>query len=776
MRKKFFASALRFSVGVLLLILLLLQCFSAEAQVMPRVNILVRGKKALVTVSLDETYSLEAVLIDKNGKVVDSFRAEDLEGVYSFTLSYIFPGRYLARISVYAGNKTWFLEKQILFNVNSTDISSMLYNVSKMLAIIQKAPRIYEDLSPKLAKLKNYFKMAVSSYLQGDINGSTSYYEAALKLYTDLYREIESREKSVFIQYPLERLEEYLTLNPRLVVDFWMKVFTSAVLLPLIAILIAPIYVASVEDWINAVSRSRDATDEALHTAIEETRRRALDILLGAVPLVDVNSRTYIMTAVSALIAALGLITNNTVVIIASMLIAPFMSVVIGASIGLSMPHREVTVNNEVIRGEDIFSKGLRNTLMLSLTGILIVIIAVKATSNFLPIIPGKEIMIRSRPNFSDLAIAIGAGLAGAISYVGILEFSGLIGAAIAIALIPPIATMGIGVGIGRLDIALGAFTLLYINIVSIFLTVILIIKAYTIIPVLKYFFKNIVGKAENEIEIVAETIELWFTATFGFREGWDKKTIIFNIGRLLNLFLKYIAFPFITVAIYAIVISSYIPDIIAQALSRALEPLQFLVKISQIGSYSALAIVFLLVLHYSRLSLKDKSKIAKIKFLGSICVLSILVVLLTRIDIFPRSNLIFLTLLTIYTLVVLFWQRIRRNWSHYTILGFTVLSILIISLQSIEIYQASFVAQRLTSHMDLAIDAVALYFGVNVTDVKAEIVQNKKPVLAIYVYISARDLSSIRFYSEKIQILRDALSRLGLNSRNAEIYIVLKP
>lgn len=749
----------------------------ALSQPSPSLSVKTEKKTVVVSVEYPGNYSLDIFFKTFDGRNVSKRSFENIVFQQEIVVGNLSPGLYLVEARLRSGPRLWEFKKTVYIAPSREDMALLLANVSRILAYVEQTPHLYDDLGDLVRELKEYYQDSLHAFVQGGLNESAYYYMKAERLANKLLSTILSRSGAKGIYLSFAHLEDYLSFNTGLVLDFWLKVFLSSIILPLLIVVLAPLYISSIEDWIKAVVEAIDTKNEALYTAVEETRRRALELLQGSVSLVNISTKTYLMTIISAIIAAIGLITNNTVVIIASMLIAPFMSVVLGAAIGLAMPNREVTINNEKKRGEEIFSQGLRNIFYLSIASVVIVIVAVWATSLFLPIIPGREIMARSRPNFSDVAIAIGAGLAGAVSYIGILEFSGLIGAAIAIALIPPLASIGVGVAIGRMDIALGAFSLLYINIVSIILSVILVIKSYIIMPILKYFFVNLLRTAENEIEIIAGAVQLWFNSTFGFKEGWDKRTVVYNLMRLLKISFKYIIFPILVVALYAVTVSSDLPILLASITNTAISPLYEISRKLQLNiEYFLFLITLALMLHFTRLSLRKRTTGVKIRFIASTILFWVSFVLMFRIDFFPRTHMVFLTLLTIYALTVIYWEKVRKRWSHYVVLGFTVLTVLIISIQSIEIYQSTLISQKLGAKTDFAIRSVALFFGVSEKDVRPEILGNKNPRLVIYVYLSMKDFDQYRVLAYNVEILEKTLAMYGVDARNVDIYIVLKP
>ncbi len=166
------------------------------------------------------------------------------------------------------------------------------------------------------------------------------------------------------------------------------------------------------------------------------------------------TSRDFItMIALSTVIATLGLILNAPAVIIGAMLIAPLMSAIIGMGLG-------------VVQGD---AKLLRLGAMTTLWGVLTTLVV----SFFLELlIPYNELtpemIARSAPNLLDLGVALAAGAAGAYALARKNVSSSLPGVAIAVALIPPLATTGMALALRFWHVALGAGLLFLTNLVGI--------------------------------------------------------------------------------------------------------------------------------------------------------------------------------------------------------------------------------------------------------------------------------------------------------------------
>lgn len=83
---------------------------------------------------------------------------------------------------------------------------------------------------------------------------------------------------------------------------------------------------------------------------------------------------------------------------------------------------------------------------------------------------PPGELLARTEPNIRDLGVAMLAGTVGAYTLVRREAAGAMAGAAIAVALVPPFATVGISLQVGRYDMALGAILLVLANVSGVML------------------------------------------------------------------------------------------------------------------------------------------------------------------------------------------------------------------------------------------------------------------------------------------------------------------
>lgn len=160
-------------------------------------------------------------------------------------------------------------------------------------------------------------------------------------------------------------------------------------------------------------------------------------------------SATYLVLIVgSCAIATLGLISNSTAVIIGAMIIAPLMLPIRGVAFG--------ALEGSIL----LFRKGLVSIvvgtlLAISLAGSLGLLVGLPSF--------GSEVLSRSQPTLLDLGIAVAAGGISGYAKVQPKISGSLAGTAIAVALMPPICVIGLGLSRGDWALSLGA-TLLYLT------------------------------------------------------------------------------------------------------------------------------------------------------------------------------------------------------------------------------------------------------------------------------------------------------------------------
>jgi uncharacterized hydrophobic protein (TIGR00271 family) len=168
----------------------------------------------------------------------------------------------------------------------------------------------------------------------------------------------------------------------------------------------------------------------------------------------------FVLIVLSTIIATLGLLLNSAAVVIGAMLVAPLMSPILGFSLGMVLG--DVRLIRLSI--ESMF-KGVALALVLA------VLIGIFSPFKDLT----EEIMMRTQPTLVDLVIAFASGMAGAYAISREEVSAALPGVAISAALVPPLGVAGLGLALGKPQVAGGAFLLFLANIAAISLAGVII-------------------------------------------------------------------------------------------------------------------------------------------------------------------------------------------------------------------------------------------------------------------------------------------------------------
>lgn len=200
---------------------------------------------------------------------------------------------------------------------------------------------------------------------------------------------------------------------------------------------------------------------EALKKRYSGLRISREELIARAEDLAPATSTFLAFLVLSTIIATGGLLLDSAATIIGAMVVAPLMGPAISASVGTVIDNRELAS-----RGVKLQVGGL----LLAIAVAAVIGLIMKGTLLLPPGLDIREIgqiAERTSPNFLSLFLALGSGLAGAIS---IMRGSGstLVGVAIAVALVPPAATSGLGLAWGFYGVAIAAAVLVLVNLLAI--------------------------------------------------------------------------------------------------------------------------------------------------------------------------------------------------------------------------------------------------------------------------------------------------------------------
>jgi uncharacterized hydrophobic protein (TIGR00271 family) len=162
--------------------------------------------------------------------------------------------------------------------------------------------------------------------------------------------------------------------------------------------------------------------------------------------------RFFTLMGFASVIAAMGVITDSTAVVIGAMLIAPLMTPLMGMAISLVMGWP-----NRLARSSLVAVGGVGFSIAIGVVLGLIVPTVIDTATN-------GQITARSSPTTLDLITAIAAGAAGAYGLSRPDVSDSLPGVAIAISLVPPLSVVGIAYSQGDWSSGNGALLLFLTN------------------------------------------------------------------------------------------------------------------------------------------------------------------------------------------------------------------------------------------------------------------------------------------------------------------------
>ena len=211
---------------------------------------------------------------------------------------------------------------------------------------------------------------------------------------------------------------------------------------------------------------------EALSAQENKEKRRSRisrEELYSDVDMMTRMSWIYVaLMILASVVAAVGILRNNVVFIIGAMVIAP----ALGPNVALSLA--------ATLGDADLTRRALKSIAMG--TGVAFIFSAfIGLLFHVDPQIP--ELISRTNVSFGDIALALAAGSAAVLSLSSGMV-TALIGVMVAVALLPPLVTLGMLVGSGHWDLALGALYLFLVNFICVNLAGVLTFLAQGIRPI----------------------------------------------------------------------------------------------------------------------------------------------------------------------------------------------------------------------------------------------------------------------------------------------------
>lgn len=189
----------------------------------------------------------------------------------------------------------------------------------------------------------------------------------------------------------------------------------------------------------------------------EEDKRKSLTrsreelyekIVAGA----KLDNNFIYMVIMSTIVAAIGLLEDNVAVVIGAMVIAPLLG-----------PNMALAFATTLGEGKLLWSAFKCNVTGVGIALLLSVVIGLLLPLN----LNSEELMARTSVGYDGIVLALVSGAAAVLSLTAGVA-SSLVGVMVAVALLPPTATLGLMLGSGHYQYALGAALLLAVNVVCV--------------------------------------------------------------------------------------------------------------------------------------------------------------------------------------------------------------------------------------------------------------------------------------------------------------------
>lgn len=215
-------------------------------------------------------------------------------------------------------------------------------------------------------------------------------------------------------------------------------------------------------------------------------------------------------------IAALGLMNDSAAVVIGAMLVAPLMTPIMAFASALVQT----------------WSRRLFESFSIVIAGAFLGISVGWLTSMIIPRIGPdtplpEQVLARTSPNLADLGIALLAGAAGAYVTVRSEAGSALPGVGIAVALVPPLATVGITLGADRGELAFGALLLFVTNFAAIALAAGLTFALAGFIPPKERLRQRTFGLIATTLLVLAVAIPLGLNSVYKIERSQAEVVVV---------------------------------------------------------------------------------------------------------------------------------------------------------------------------------------------------------------------------------------------------------
>lgn len=214
-----------------------------------------------------------------------------------------------------------------------------------------------------------------------------------------------------------------------------------------------------IEDMENGDLAIRVIKQESLIRKGQETRGSSSilsqeELYSKAQESAEFDTAQWGLIGLSSIIAAFGLASDNLIVVIGAMMLAPLLSPFVSGALSLTVGDRKLMVTS----------------LKAGIVSVLIAIVLSFVAVIPFPVNMNPTLQLVSTPSIMSILLAVFVGAAAALTFATGLRDE-IAGVAVAIALVPPISSIGIGLRMADIGLVVNASTVASMNMLAVIIS-----------------------------------------------------------------------------------------------------------------------------------------------------------------------------------------------------------------------------------------------------------------------------------------------------------------
>ncbi len=218
--------------------------------------------------------------------------------------------------------------------------------------------------------------------------------------------------------------------------------------------------------------KEEEAGEEQEHEKERASREELYNTVVGGT---RIDANFIVLVILSTVVASVGLERNSVAIVIGAMVIAPLLGPNVAFAFAAAIGDRGL-----------MLSAAKSSVLGVGLSVVIAAAMALLVTPNA----GSPELLARTSLDYGGIVLALASGAAAALSVTTGLSAT-LVGVMVAVALLPPAATLGIMIAVRQPDLASGAAMLLGANVASINLAAQIVFIAKGVRPRLRHERKS---------------------------------------------------------------------------------------------------------------------------------------------------------------------------------------------------------------------------------------------------------------------------------------------